>query len=140
MLKDFIKPMLVLTLICLVASGALALMDSVTHPVIEAAIKERTEEAMNEKIPYATGFERVESDEFPVAMRVYRTTNDVGYVIITSVNGFSGDITIICGVDTEGKIIAVSTLSHTETKGIGTIIEQDSYLRLLRARTVGWKG
>jgi len=125
-------PILVLTLICIVVSGALALMNNATSPLITTAAAGRAEEAMNANIPNATGFERIETGSvngFPASVReVYKTTNDVGYIFIVVQNGFSGDITIICGIDPEGRIIGVSTLSHTETKGIGTIIEQASFL------------
>ena len=130
--KTYIMPLLVLTVICLVVSGALAFMDSVTSPVISAAAAERAQEAMGEKIPNATGFDSIQLsniDGLPASIReVYKTTNDVGYIFIAAVNGFSGDITVICAVDPDGKIIGTSTLSHTETKGIGTILEQESFL------------
>jgi len=107
-------------------------MDSVTSPVIAADAARRAQAAMIEKIPDATGFDPLDLNDFeglPDGIReVYRTTNDVGYIFIVAVSGFSGDITVICGIDTEGRIIASSTLSHTETKGIGTIIEQESFL------------
>ena len=132
MKRTYVMPLLVLTLICLVVSGALALMNSVTHPIIISAAAERADAAMINKIPHATGFEPVELDAFEgiphTVKEAYRTTNEVGYIFIAVINGFSGDITIICGVDTDGRITATSTLSHTETKGIGTIIEQESFL------------
>jgi len=131
-------PILILTLICLVVGGALALMDNTTSPIIETAAAERAKEAMNATIPHAADFERFETDPFeelPVTIKeVYRTTNDVGYIFIAEVGGFSGDITVICGVDPDGNIIGTSTLSHTETQGIGTIIEQESFLGTFAGR------
>ena len=125
-------PLLVLTLICVVVSGALALMDGVTQPAILSTAAERADAAMVANIPHATGFEPVELssyDGLPATIReIYTTTNDVGYIFIAAVNGFSGDVVIICGIDNDGRIINTSTLSHTETKGIGTIIEQESFL------------
>jgi len=132
MRKTYIMPLLVLTLICLVVSGALAFMDSVTDPIITSAAAERAQASMIEIIPDATGFDPVDisgNEEIPATIReVYKTSNDIGYILIAAVNGFSGDITVICGIDPDGRIIATSTLSHTETKGIGTIIEQESFL------------
>jgi len=129
MMKDFVAPILVLSLICLVISGALAMMDSVTSPMIGAAAAERTELAMASIIPEATGFERLDNEGFPrVIKEVYRTENNVGYIFIVAVNGFSGDIRIICGVDPGGSIISTSTLQHTETKGIGTILDEPAFL------------
>jgi len=132
MKRTYVMPLLVLTLICLVVSGALALTDSITSPIVAEAAAERAQEAMIKIIPDADGFEPVDFDSIdgiPASIReIYRTTNDVGYIFIAAVNGFSGDITVICGVATEGTIIESATLSHTETKGIGTILEEDSFL------------
>jgi len=125
-------PLLVLTVICLVVSGALAFMNSVTEPLITAAANERAQTVMTEKIPDATGFEPVDfthMEMIPASIKeIYRTANHVGFIFIAAVNGFSGDITVICAVDNSGVIISTSTLSHTETKGIGTILEQESFL------------
>ncbi|MCL2627582.1 MAG: FMN-binding protein [Oscillospiraceae bacterium] len=132
MKQTYVMPLIVLTVICLVVSAALAVMDSLTAPIILAANAQRAAEAMTAKIPHATGFEAVDIesfDEMPRSIReVYNTTNNVGYIFIASANGFSGAITVICAIDNDGKIIATSTLSHTETIGIGTIIEQESFL------------
>ena len=132
MKRTYVMPLLVLTLICLVVSGALAIMETITSPVITSAAAERAQEAMNAKIPAADEFVPIELDGFagiPSTIReVYGTSNDVGYIFIAAISGFSGDITVICGIDNEGRIISSSTLSHTETKGIGTILEMESFL------------
>jgi len=132
MKKTYVMPLLVLTLICLVVSAALAFTDSVTSPLVADAAAARAQEAMIEKIPDADGFEPIDLSNtpgLPVSIReIYRTTNGVGYIFIAAVNGFSGDITVICGVAPDGTIIDSSTLSHTETRGIGTILEEASFL------------
>jgi len=133
MRKTYVMPLLVLTVICLIVSSALAFMDSITSPIITEAAEERAMVAMSEKIPEATGFESINlsyvSGDLPSSIReIYRTTNGIGYIFIAAVNGFSGDITVICGIDPEGRIISCSTLSHTETRGIGTILEEESFL------------
>ena len=136
MKKTYVMPLLVLTLICLVVSAALAFMNSVTEPVISEAAAERAQAVMAQKIKEAHGFEPVDfsgMEEIPVSIReIYKTTNNIGYIFIAAVNGFSGDITVICAVDPDGRIISASTLSHTETKGIGTILEQESFLGTFR--------
>ena len=134
MKKTYVMPLLVLTLICLVVSGALAFMHSITDPVITSAAAERAQTAMIIIIPGATGFEAVDLNGYeglPSSIReIYNTSNNIGYVFIAAVNGFSGDITVICGVSPDGRIISTSALSHTETRGIGTIIDQESFLGL----------
>jgi len=133
MKKTYVMPLLVLTVICLVVSGALAFMDSITSPIVAEAAAERAQEAMIKLIPDAEGFEAIDlsyiDGELPSSIReIYRTTNGKGYIFIAAVNGFSGDITVICGITPDGTIIESATLSHTETKGIGTILEEDSFL------------
>ena len=138
MKKTYVMPLLVLTVICLVVSGALAVMNSITLPVVTSAAAERAEEEMYRKIPEATGFEQIELETIEglpdTIKEAYKTTNNVGYIFIAAIHGFSGDITIICSLDEEGTIIATSTLSHTETKGIGTIIEQKSFLNTFKGK------
>ena len=128
MKKDFVMPIAVLTLICLVVTGALAMMNSVTHPIIEAAATERAFATMNEKIPHATGFVPVGAEGLPRSIRAaYRTENDVGYIFIVSVNGFSGEIRVMTAIDPDGRIISSATLSHSETRGIGTVIDDAGF-------------
>ena len=128
MKEDFVKPIAILTIICLVVSGALSLTNGLTAPIIEATDAERQIIAMSAIIPHATGFEQIDDVVFSRSIReAYRTENDVGYIIVASVNGFSGEIRVICGIDNEGKIISTSTLQHTETKGIGDILDRESW-------------
>jgi len=133
MKKTYVMPLIVLTTICIIVSAALAIMNNLTQPVISAAEAERTDESMNDIIPEATGFESIDlsyvEGEMPASIReIYRATNGIGYIIIAAKSGFSGDITVICGVAPDGTIIKSATLSHTETKGIGTILEEESFL------------
>ena len=129
MMKSYVLPVLVLSLICMAMTGALALVNNVTGPIIAQASRERAEVAMMNIIPEATGFELVQSDLFPAAVyEVYRTTNNVGYVFMVATSGYGGIFRIICGIDGEGRIISSSVLPpHTETPGLGTsVFEQAS--------------
>ena len=126
MKEDFVKPIAVVAIICLVVSAALALTNGLTAPMIEEASEIRTQIAMRAIIPEATGFVRIENDGFSRAVKdAYVSENDIGYVFIVSRNGFSGEIRVICGVDKDGNIIGCSTLSHTETKGLGDFLKED---------------
>ncbi len=121
MKKDFVLPILVLTVICLVITAALAITDSFTGPVIAEAAARRAEEARNAIIPEAEGFEELTLDGLPAAVtEVYRATNGVGYVIALTTAGYGGDMKLLCGIDPDGFLIACRTLEQSETKGIGT--------------------
>ena len=124
MKNDFIMPVLVLTLICLIIAGALALINNITHPIIEEAAVERAYIAKREIIPEADEFILLESDGMPKTVHeAYTTGNDTGYIfIIITDKGYGGDMRIICGISPEGKVIKSKVLSHTETQGLGTIV------------------
>lgn len=141
MKKDFVLPIVVLTLICVVVTGALAMMNNATAPIIEAAASERAFTAMSNKIPQATSFVPIETEGFPRTIRAaYRTENDVGYIFIISVSGFSGEIRIMCAVSNDGRIISSSTLQHTETQGIGTILDKDSFTSQFDGKDINLEG
>ena len=126
MKNDFVMPILVLTLICLVISGALAFTNSVTAPIIEEAAAVREREARSEMIPEADGFDELTGIEgLPLSiMEVYKTTNNVGYIFMVTTSGYGGDVKIICGIDSDGRLIRSKVLEHAETKGLGSRIEE----------------
>lgn len=126
MKKDFVAPILVLSLICLVISGALAFTNSVTEPVIASAAAEREEAARHEMIPDATDFETITADGLPATIKeVYRSTNGVGYIFKMLTSGYGGDIIIMCAINPEGKIIQSRALEPlSETKGLGAKVAE----------------
>ena len=132
MKEDFIKPIVVLTLICLIVSGALAFTNSVTEPVIADAAAVRTEAAMFEIMPDAKEFELITFDEQPETVKeIYRATGSdgtyTGFIIVLSTDGFGGDIRIMFGISVGMKIIQVKTLEHNETKGMGSKITEQEF-------------
>jgi electron transport complex protein RnfG len=128
MKKDFILPIVALTLICLFISAALAITNNFTQPVITKAAADRAEQARSEVIPEADSFELVQIDGLPATVKeVYRTTNDVGYIFMLTAAGYGGDINIICGIGADGKIIATKTLQQSETKGMGSKITEAAF-------------
>ena len=125
--REFIVPVIVLSLICLFVSGILAVCNSFTLPVIESAAEARAEAARRTIIPEAAGFELLKTegphgeDGLPRTITaVYRTTNNLGYIFMITTMGYGGEIKLICGIDPDGKIIGTATLFQTETKGIAT--------------------
>jgi electron transport complex protein RnfG len=56
------------------------------------------------------------------ALRKHRIT---GYAWRTTAHGYSGDISLLLGVDQDGTLLGVRVLAHTETPGLGDRIELD---------------
>jgi len=115
--KEFVVPVVVLLFICFFVSGALAVVNSVTYPIITDAGLERAAEARAKILPQADGFEELFIDGLPRTIReVYRATNNVGYIFEVWVRGYGrDDIKMLCGVDMNGRIITATVLSHSET-------------------------
>jgi len=121
--KDFVLPILVLSAICLVVSGALAFGNAVTAPLIEKAAEERAQEAMRGVLPLADAFIPQEAEGLPdSATEVYRAANGAGFIFTVTPRGYGGEITLLCGIDPEGKIVGTAVLEHTETQGLGTVV------------------
>lgn len=127
--EDIIRPVVVLTLICLVVSAALALTNSFTRPVIEAASAQKADEALLAVLPQADGFEALEASGLPESVSgAHRALNGAGYVfMVVSHEGYGGDMEIICGIGPDGRITACMTLSHSETQGIGSKTAEEEY-------------
>ena len=119
MKKDFIVPILAMSLICLFMTGALAFVNNITQPIIEVAAAQRADEAMRILIPEADSFipiESPESDNFPPAIReAYRSANGVGYIFIVTTRGFGGEKSIMIGLCDVGDFHGSTVLAHNET-------------------------
>jgi electron transport complex protein RnfG len=116
-------PVLVLSIICLVVSGALAFVNYETQPIILQAAAERAYQARKEIIPEADEFVLLEAEGMPrTVVEAYGTTNNVGFVFMVAVSGYGGEIDIMCGISPDGKIIKSTVLNHSETQGLGTIV------------------
>jgi electron transport complex protein RnfG len=113
-------PILVLSLVCLFMSGALAVSDSITRPVIEEASAERALAVKKEILPLAEEFVLLEVEGLPKRIvEVYGTPDNQGYIFSITTSGFGGEISILCGIDPDGKIIRSVVMSHSETPGFG---------------------
>lgn len=128
---DFVAPILVLTLICLVCSAILAYTNKVTAPIIEETEASIAAAARREVLPEADDFTEVDvdldADSFVTA--VYKANNGAGYVFMITCNGYGGKNTmnLICGIGSDGKIVGTKTLSHAETAGLGSKTTEDDF-------------
>jgi len=126
--NDFILPIVVLLFICLFVSGALAVVNSITEPIISEAAKVRAAEEKTKIIPGAE-FELLNIEGLPRTItEVHRAANGLGYIFAVSVTGYgTEEIKLLCGVDPAGRIIRATVLSHNETQGLGTPIFEEPH-------------
>lgn len=126
--KDIIKPVLVLTCICLVVSALLAYVNKVTSPIIADAELTAAQQAMAEVLSEADSFEQLTVENLPERVEeVYRAENGSGYVFMLTTKGYGGDMKLICSIKSDGTIEACKTLSHSETSGLGSKTAEDPY-------------
>ena len=109
-----------LLLICAVTAGLLAGVNAITEPIIEELNAKATQEAIMAVLPGGFDTELTDyADESGIVSRIYQGAN--GYAVEVGPSGFDNTITMMVGVDNEGKILGISIVSHTETAGLGAV-------------------
>ena len=127
--NDLLKPVVVLTVICMVVSAALAAVNSVTAPIIAEAAAKAADAARYELLPEADGFEKIEVEVEGVT-EMYKATNDAGYVISAQGNGYGGNgsVKLMIAYDNEGTITNIAVVDcAAETPGIGDKIVKEAW-------------
>lgn len=71
-----------------------------------------------------------------VAYEVYSGQKVVGHAIIVSPKGVGGNIKMSVGITEEGKLGGLKTVSHSETPGIGDIVEKESFMGRFRNKPI----
>lgn len=130
--QGIIKAVVVLVVICIVISGALAVVNSFTAPVSAANAEARETSARQELIPEAASFEQVTENlpENVLGAYVGKTADGsvAGYVITSSGKGFGGTIQVMTAISPEGTILRCKTLDVSgETKTLGGQTANESY-------------
>ena len=131
---------LTLFVICAVVAAALAGVNSVTKPIIDNLNAEKTQKAIETVLP--GGFdEQLQNfdDQGGLVSKVYKGAN--GYALEVLPSGFDNTITMMVGVDFDGKVLGISIVSHTETAGLGAVAAaQTSAGEAFRSQFVGTSG
>ena len=109
-----------LFLITAVVAALLACVNAVTAPVIEELNAAKTQEAISAVLPGGFDTEITDfTDESGIVSKVYQGAN--GYAVEVGPGGFDNTITMMVGVDNEGKVLGISIVSQTETAGLGAV-------------------
>lgn len=126
--STFTNMFLSLLTICLVVALLLSQVYRLTAGPIAEAKAKKLEDAIMEVVPEFDNNPVAESYKMAVgegdSLLVYPALKDnkvVGFAINTySNNGFSGNIEIMVGFDTNSKVVNYAVLSHAETPGLGS--------------------
>ena len=119
------KPIVVLCVICVVITGALAATNGVTAPIIEAATAAAQEAARMELVPEATSFTQVEGVSAENVSGIYMADN--GEAVITCHGkGYGGNITVMVAFTTDATVKQIKITEQAETAGLGTKIVSEA--------------
>jgi len=129
--KKIAMPIVVLTVICLVVTGALAATFQVTDPVVKAAEAAAAEAARIELLPAGQGFTDVTADydgQLPERVTaVSRADNGAGYVFSLTTKGY-GKMKLMVGIAADGTISGVKAMDlSNETPGIGSQVGEEPF-------------
>lgn len=129
--KEILIPTVSLFAIALVVTLLLALTNQVTAPKI-AQLKIDTENKTKaEVLASATSFSDAKTVNVDGKEYTYYEGNAdsglVGYVFNSSAKGYGGDLEIMVGIDTDGKVTGVQIISINETAGLGMKAKESSF-------------
>lgn len=135
--KDILG-MVKLALILFAITAVVALLLSTVNEMTKGPIAAQKEAAFNSamsKVLPAESYDKLENisdyklDE--TVREIYianNANNQVGYCVKTAPRGFGGEISMIVGVDMDGKVTQVNVVGMTETPGLGTKAKDEKFL------------
>jgi len=133
---DIVKSIFILTFICFIVAGALAVVNHFTYTKINSDAIERAYIARSKIIPQADEFVFMDIKNLGLPesiIEVYKTTNEMGYIFTISVKGFGREnMRLLCGVNMDGRLIRSNiddlVLSHTETPSYFNRVFSENHL------------
>jgi electron transport complex protein RnfG len=130
-MRDFARLILVLFVACGLAAASLAVVNMVTRERIALWEQKQKETALRSVCRNADEFKEVTTN------RVWEARlkgQKVGYAFLTQIQGYSGAITLMFGIDDRNAVTGLEILSHTETPGLGAKITTPAFRDQFRNR------
>lgn len=121
-MKNHIKTIFSLTLICAVVAVMLAVTNSITAPIIKKQETASVNKALAEVLPGGEEFEQVDISGFKLPETVSEAYSEKngGYVFKLITSGYASNFVIMCGVDAQGVVTGATSISSGETLGVET--------------------
>jgi len=127
-MKEMVRYGLVLAIICIVAAGLLAGVNSLTKGKILQQAQAEEEASLKEVMPAGASFEAIKSDSEILYYKAYdESKNFIGIAFKTSGKGYSSIIETMVGMLKDGTITAIKVLSHNETPGLGARVSEPGF-------------
>jgi electron transport complex protein RnfG len=141
-MKETLKLILVLTVICAVSAALLAAVYSKTKAPIAAALEVRTATAAREVMPAGLPPPEkriVDGVTFFVAKQEGRFA--AAAVEGRSKSGYGGTVALMVGLGADGKLVNYKVIAANETPGLGTKMSSDTFRKPLLGKPLDgpWK-
>lgn len=119
-MKDLVKPIVVLSAICIITAALLGATYNVTAPKIAAAEKAASDAAMTEVLPSASTFTEITVEGVEGLLAAAKDEGGAGYAFKVQDKGFGGAYVVMVGIGSDGKITGTKLLDNAETPGLGS--------------------
>lgn len=133
--KNVLVPAAILTAICIVISGLLALTNDITHKKIAEEAKKESMAAMSVIYSDAgVSFQDLtatdkEGNEFSYSKAELKGET-LGYIFTTNTNGYGGQVSVMTGINVDGSIKSIQILSVAdETPGLGQNAKSEDFTK-----------
>ena len=115
--RPALRSVIVLTSICLITAAILGAINYVTAPIIEKAEYEKEQAALKDVLPSGEEFTALDLSELSLDQKIKAayTEKNGGYAFRITVKGYKSGMTILCGINSEGKVSGATCLSSSET-------------------------
>ena len=123
--KNIAVPSVVLIIICLVISAALAFTNDITKDRIAEIDKQNSINAMaeiftDEGVEFSDNYTVVRNDTEYFYSIASVNGEQIGFIFTTSSSGYGGEVKVMTGVNADGTVKAIKVLSVAdETPGLG---------------------
>lgn len=136
-MRELLRLALTLLVVGAVSAVSLTGVNSLTEPVILARQEAEYREALQAFFPAMARFEPHLLDRDAYDLIYDAGGGKIGVMATVRTQGYDGYITYNLAVDSQGKIVGMRIISHTETPGIGTVIEEPRFQERFTGKGVG---
>lgn len=129
--KEILLPTIVLLVICVVSAALLGGTDMLTKDKIASIEAEIKAQAMQKVMADADSFSDaiVVDEKLEYSVALDKDGKKLGYAFTVSDSGYGGEISIMVGIGTDGKVSKVEVIAaDNETPGLGQNIKKSTFL------------
>ena len=125
-MNKVVKLSLILFLVSAIVAGILGLTDYVTKDRIAELAAQKTAEAYSAVMEFES-YDEVKYEGDQSAVKKVCKTNDGNWIVEAEVSGSQGMITVAVGVNSDLTCNGISIISSSETSGLGSKANDDSF-------------